>query len=311
MSFRMYAREISPPVRISLLVVTLVSLGICSELKVRVRLSDGLIGEEILDANSENDDITVEFKQGDGTHITVVFDFKRHYADLWKVGIGLKASCQSGVTVQPGETSHLVEEPVEKDVRIVRALILGEPERGQNQYQVLCFVSRLDHHEIIPTEFMARLRQKNPHLVRTAEEKRGVEHLHMDMAVNVSHAGHLYTLIHNLCKEAHEGFYTRTADTKHWLDKGIETIEFEPLPQTVDVSGLQRCPSTLDLWQPCFCSYHLRLEWLPCLLKYCRSRRGAAGRANPYKCGIRSCSKGYRFDYYVPHKQLCPWDEET
>ncbi|XP_029546508.1 out at first protein homolog isoform X2 [Salmo trutta] len=274
MSFRMYAREISPPVRISLLVVTLVSLGICSELKVRVRLSDGLIGEEILDANSENDDITVEFKQGDGTHITVVFDFKR-------------------------------------DVRIVRALILGEPERGQNQYQVLCFVSRLDHHEIIPTESMARLRQKNPHLVRTAEEKRGVEHLHMDMAVNVSHAGHLYTLIHNLCKEAHEGFYTRTADTKHWLDKGIETIEFEPLPQTVDVSGLQRCPSTLDLWQPCFCSYHLRLEWLPCLLKYCRSRRGAAGRANPYKCGIRSCSKGYRFDYYVPHKQLCPWDEET
>lgn len=73
----MYAREISPPVRISLLVVTLVSLGICSELKVRVRLSDGLIGEEILDANSENDDITVEFKQGDGTHITAVFDFKR------------------------------------------------------------------------------------------------------------------------------------------------------------------------------------------------------------------------------------------
>lgn len=47
-----------------------------------------------------------------------------------------------------------------------------------------------------------------------------MEHLHMDMAVNVSHAGHLYTLIHNLCKEAHEGFYTRTADTKHWLDKG-------------------------------------------------------------------------------------------
>ncbi|XP_038844930.1 out at first protein homolog isoform X1 [Salvelinus namaycush] len=282
MSFSMYRREISPPVRISLLVVTLVSLGICSELKVRVRLSDGLIGEEILDANSENDDITVEFKQGDGTHITAVFDFKR-------------------------------------DVRIVRALILGEPERGQNQYQVLCFVSRLDHHEIIPTESMARLRQlfcdgilqKNPHLVRTAEEKRGEEHLHMDMAVNVSHAGHLNTLIHNVCKEAHEGFYTRAADTKHWLDKGIEAIEFEPLPQTVDVSGLQRCPSTLDLWQPCFCSYHLRLEWLPCLLKYCRSRRGAAGRANPYKCGIRSCSKGYRFDYYVPHKQLCPWDEET
>ncbi|XP_045080476.1 out at first protein homolog isoform X2 [Coregonus clupeaformis] len=197
------------------------------------------------------------------------------------------------------------------DVRIIRALILGEPERGQNQYQVLCFISRLNQHEIIPTESMARLRQKNPHLVHMAEERRGVEHLHMDMVVNVSRTGHLNTLIHNLCKEAHEGFYTRTADTKHWLDEGIEAIEFEPLPQTADAAGLQRCPSTLDMWQPCICSYFLRLEWLPCMLKYCRSLLAVAGRANPYKCGIRSCSKGYRFDYYVPHRQLCPWDEET
>ncbi|XP_045080475.1 out at first protein homolog isoform X1 [Coregonus clupeaformis] len=277
MSLGMYAREISAvaAVLISLLVVNLFgSLGISSELKVRVRLSDGQIAEEILEADSEKDSITVEFKQGDGTYITVVFDFKR-------------------------------------DVRIIRALILGEPERGQNQYQVLCFISRLNQHEIIPTESMARLRQKNPHLVHMAEERRGVEHLHMDMVVNVSRTGHLNTLIHNLCKEAHEGFYTRTADTKHWLDEGIEAIEFEPLPQTADAAGLQRCPSTLDMWQPCICSYFLRLEWLPCMLKYCRSLLAVAGRANPYKCGIRSCSKGYRFDYYVPHRQLCPWDEET
>ncbi|XP_045080477.1 out at first protein homolog isoform X3 [Coregonus clupeaformis] len=232
MSLGMYAREISAvaAVLISLLVVNLFgSLGISSELKVRVRLSDGQIAEEILEADSEKDSITVEFKQGDGTYITVVFDFKR----------------------------------------------------------------------------------KNPHLVHMAEERRGVEHLHMDMVVNVSRTGHLNTLIHNLCKEAHEGFYTRTADTKHWLDEGIEAIEFEPLPQTADAAGLQRCPSTLDMWQPCICSYFLRLEWLPCMLKYCRSLLAVAGRANPYKCGIRSCSKGYRFDYYVPHRQLCPWDEET
>ncbi|XP_010868617.1 out at first protein homolog isoform X2 [Esox lucius] len=225
--------------------------------------------EEILEANSEKDTITVEYKQGDGTHNTVVFDFKR-------------------------------------DVRIVRALILGEPERGQTQYQVLCFVSRLNHHEIIPTESMVHLRQKNPHLVRTAEERRGLEHLHMDMAVNVSHAGHLNTLIHNVCQGAHEGFYIRKSD---WLDK--ETTEFEPLLQIADAIGLRRCPSTLDLWQPCMCSYRLHLEWIPCLLKYCHSRRDTAGRANPYKCGIRSCSQGYRFDYHVPHRLLCPWDEET
>ncbi|XP_031663540.1 out at first protein homolog [Oncorhynchus kisutch] len=132
-----------------------------------------------------------------------------------------------------------------QDVRIGRALILWEPERGQNQYQVLCFISRLNHHQITPTESMARLRQRNPNLVRRAEERCGVEHLHMDMVVNMSRAGHLNTLIHNVCKEAHEGSYTQTVDTKHWLDK--EAIEFEPLPQTADAPGLQRCPSTLDL----------------------------------------------------------------
>lgn len=60
-----------------LFIMVFVSFGTCSKLKVRVRLSDGLIAEEILGADSENDVITVEFKQRDGTHITVTFDFKR------------------------------------------------------------------------------------------------------------------------------------------------------------------------------------------------------------------------------------------
>lgn len=46
-----------------------------------------------------------------------------------------------------------------QDVKIFRALILGELERGQSQYQALCFVSRLGRNEIIPSESMARLRQ--------------------------------------------------------------------------------------------------------------------------------------------------------
>lgn len=48
---------------------------------------------------------------------------------------------------------------VSQDVKIFRALILGELERGQNQYQALCFISRLSRNEIIPSESMARLRQ--------------------------------------------------------------------------------------------------------------------------------------------------------
>ena len=85
---------------------------------------------------------------------------------------------------------------------------------------------------------------------------------------------------------------------------------FEILPQTADAPGLQPCRVTTDLWQPCLCVYSLRLEWYPCLLKFCRSR-DTTGKGAPYRCGIKSCSKGYQFTYYVPQKQLCLWDEET
>lgn len=56
-------------------------------------------------------------------------------------------------------SAHLSSLSVPQDVKIFRALILGELERGQNQYQALCFISRLSRNEIIPSESMARLRQ--------------------------------------------------------------------------------------------------------------------------------------------------------
>lgn len=57
--------------------VLVVAVGLCSELRVRVRLSDGLVTEEVLEADSEKDSISLEFKQGDGTLITFVADFKQ------------------------------------------------------------------------------------------------------------------------------------------------------------------------------------------------------------------------------------------
>ncbi|XP_058489975.1 out at first protein homolog [Solea solea] len=256
------------------LVLVVLAVGLrASELRVRVRLVDGHVTEEVLEADSERDSISVEFKQGDGTLITFVADFKQ-------------------------------------EVKIFRALILGELERGQNQYQALCFISRLSRNEIIPSESMARLRQKNPHAIRLAEERRGLEQLTMSVAVNLSQALHLSSHIHNMCSEAREAVYTREADVKHWLDKGVDGSIFEVLPQTTEMPNFQACHSTKDLWQPCLCTYSLRLEWYPCLLKYCRSR-DTTGKGSTYKCGIKSCSKGYHFTYYVPQKQLCLWDEET
>lgn len=64
--------------------------------------------------------------------------------------------CES--SVYPFSLSSLIPD-VLQDVKIFRALILGELERGQNQYQALCFISHLSRNEIIPSESMARLRQ--------------------------------------------------------------------------------------------------------------------------------------------------------
>lgn len=244
-----------------------------SELRVRVKLADGLVTEEILEADSERDSITLEFKLGDGTLVTFLADFKQ-------------------------------------DVKIFRALILGELERGQSQYQALCFVTRLIRNEIIPSESMARLRQKNPQAIRLAEERRALEQLTMSVAVNLSRASQLSSHIHNMCSEAREAIYTREADVKYWREKGVDSSMFEGIPQTTGQPSLQPCHSAKDLWQPCLCTYTLSLEWYPCLLKYCRSRDSAA-RGSSYKCGIKSCSKGYQFTYFVPQKQLCLWDEET
>lgn len=247
--------------------------GFCSELKVRVRLADGRITEELLEADSEKDSITLEYRQADGTLITFVADLKQN-------------------------------------VKIFRALILGELERGQSQYQALCFITRLSHNEIIPSESMARLRQKNPHTVRTPEERKPTETLSMTVAVNVTQAWQLSALVYNTCSVARDAVYTSEADMRHWLNAGIESSVFEPLPPAVEVPGLQSCRLVKDLWQSCSCSYSVRLEWYPCLLKYCRNK-DSSGHSAPYKCGIRSCSKGFDFTYYTPHKQLCLWEEET
>lgn len=73
--------------------------------------------------------------------------------------------------------------------------------------------------------------QKNPRAVRSAEERRGVEQLTMNMAVNLSRAWQLSTHIRNVCGEARESIYTREADVKHWLEQG-ERLGYQLHPKT-------------------------------------------------------------------------------
>ncbi|KAM5319833.1 out at first protein homolog [Glossophaga mutica] len=243
--------------------------GAPAELRVRVRLPNGQVTEESLQADSDNDSISLELRKPDGTLVSFIADFKKY-------------------------------------VKIFRALILGELEKGQSQFQALCFVTRLHHNEIIPSEAMAKLRQKNPRAVRQAEEVRGLEHLHLDIAVNFSQGGLLSPHLHNVCAEAVDTIYTRQQDVEFWLEQGVDSSIFKTLHKDTEQALLPRCRQVGDQGMPCVCHYGLSLVWYPCMLKYCHSR----DRLAPYKCGIRSCQKSYSFNFYMPQRQLCPWDED-
>ena len=69
----------------------------------------------------------------------------------------------TGEEISPPPTSPRPSALPHQDVKIFRALILGELEKGQSQFQALCFVTRLHHNEIIPSEAMAKLRQVSAH----------------------------------------------------------------------------------------------------------------------------------------------------
>lgn len=62
--------------------------------------------------------------------------------------------------------------------------------------------------------------QKNPRAVRQPEEARGLEHLHMDIAVNFSQGGLLSPHLRNVCAEAVDAIYTRQEDVWFWLQQG-------------------------------------------------------------------------------------------
>lgn len=46
-----------------------------------------------------------------------------------------------------------------QEVQVLKALVLGEEERGQSQYQVMCFLTKLKNTDFISTDAMAKLRQ--------------------------------------------------------------------------------------------------------------------------------------------------------
>lgn len=103
-----------------------------------------------------------------------------------------------------------------QDVQILKVLVLGEEERGQSQYQVMCFVCHSSRSEFIAADAMAKLRQKNPGAVRIPEEDRGRDNYTMDHWVIIDRSSVISKHIKGVCGEAAQSTFARGEDVRLW-----------------------------------------------------------------------------------------------
>ncbi|XP_050299573.1 out at first protein [Anthonomus grandis grandis] len=266
----------------------LVGLG-RGQLIINVKNQGGDVVQETISANTSDDTITLEFQRSDGTLVTQLIDFRN-------------------------------------EVQILKTLILGEEERGQSQYQVMCFVFHFAKDTFISSDAMSKLRQKNPSTVRVPEEDLGRVNHTMDYTVIIKHSGIISPFIREVCAEAAQASYTRFEDIMKWSNiHGIPTASYIPalkrFPTTPDYinndlayhesspSGITNCTNIKKMWTPCMCHLEQCIGWYPCELKYCKGKGTGKGSVSSYRCGIKTCKVCHLFVYYVGQKQLCLWDE--
>lgn len=101
-------------------------------------------------------------------------------------------------------------------MQILKALVLGEEERGQSQYQVMCYIVHFTKDDFISSDAMSKLRQKNPGTIRTPEEEKPRDNYTMDYTVDLSRSNIFSPHINDLCSEASEASYTRNEDIQMW-----------------------------------------------------------------------------------------------
>lgn len=259
--------------------------GVCTtHLLIHVKNQGGDIILETISSNVTEDVITLEFQRSDGTLVTQLIDFKN-------------------------------------EVQIIKALVLGEEERGQNQYQVMCFVNHFYKVDFISSDAMSKLRQKNPGTIRVAEEDKGHVNYTMDLFLDVLQSKDISKHVGILCGEAAGSAYTRNEDLKQWIQRlgsselmsAVYNFSTSPPPQQTanDTRSLlvTKCADTANIEAPCTCSLELCIAWYPCDLKYCKGKVDGKKIASTYRCGIKTCKKCFIFTYYSKSKQNCLWDE--
>lgn len=164
--------------------------------------------QESITSNIGEDLITLEFQKTDGTLITQLIDFRN-------VSSRSKRENGNGNGQQNDNNNEI---PYLQEVQILKALVLGEEERGQSQYQVMCFATKFNKGDFISSDAMAKLRQKNPHTIRTPEEDKGRETYTMSSWVQLNRSLPITRHLQTLCAEATDATYVRDVDLKAWAE---------------------------------------------------------------------------------------------
>lgn len=73
-----------------------------------------------------------------------------------------------------------------QEVQILKALVLGEEERGQSQYQVMCFVTKFVKSDFISSDAMAKLRQVSSAFLYVLNLITDVTAIHVHVCVKIS-----------------------------------------------------------------------------------------------------------------------------
>ncbi|XP_055920198.1 out at first protein [Eupeodes corollae] len=262
---------------LGVIILFIVLSNVQSQLLINIQNQGGEVIQETITSNVSDDLVTLEFQRTDGTLISQLIDFRN-------------------------------------EVKVLKALVLGEEERGQSQYQVMCFVTKFIKGDFISADAMAKLRQKNPSTVRIPEEDKGKEILTMTSWIHLNKSTPITRHLSGLCSEAADATYVRDIDVKAWAElPGSSISSLEAATQLFPDSLLSHCSEVTSFWAPCLCSLEMCIGWYPCGLKYCKGKpdqsNGNSQNLANYRCGIKTCRKCTQYIYYVRQKQQCLWDE--
>ncbi|KAL7637325.1 UNVERIFIED_CONTAM: hypothetical protein RMT77_012050 [Armadillidium vulgare] len=257
--------------KITAFIIAICGLHHCHcQLIVNVKAQSGEILKESFFTNASDDSVTLEFSLQDGSHTAQIVDFKQ-------------------------------------ELQIFRVIMLGEEELDQSPFQVFCFVTKFAKGDFISSDAMSKLRQKNPTTVRTPEGDHGTEEFTMDLSLDVEGSSFISSHIPSLCAAASSSTYASEKDLKLWVtqkqDVDWDWSTVREATRRLPAKGLSSCiENSKD--SSCICNHQICISWYPCGLKYCTGKDNS-GKTVSYRCGIRTCRKCYKFNFYVTQKQAC------